>query len=611
MKIVSDTASVIGSSNPTVWGQILNGKHGHAVVEVSGEEQEAAKQGITLLGELEKILANPQQNPEDLKKISADLRYPHVVTMILCIPVGKILYITLSGEGGVYLKRGNNVAVLLSGEGFISGEVREKDTLILASKTLSAYIKDCIASFDHLPAEEAAEKLTYLINSQHAEWSGAALIYQVSSLEEEPVETTELPEVKEQPIRRRIPVWMSRRVAVRVFHDIRNGRIPYKERMKEEIRTITSNKRRVLSAVFICCAVIFLLSVVLGIRKQVTDKGNRETSAVLTEARHAFEEGVALRDLNTIKSRERFKEALKVLDAAIANKTVPPNLRREVDTLRQDVADNLSVVSAERKVTPSLFFDAELLKKGASVKKIARVSDTLIILDTSARTVIALSVADKSGRIIGGGEYVQGTSLITGYDNRAYLFSDNGIFILPFEGKADKKPVIAKNEGWGKIAAMSAFAGNLYLLDSGKNRIWKYMAVESGGFSDMREYLRPDTLPDFSGATDMQINGSVWVSTSTLGFLRFTQGMEETFVPTGIEGPELGKNLSVYTSDDTERVYVLDNANKRVVVFGKDGIYQSQYVWEGEISPTALAVYEKEKIILLVSAGKIYSFALQ
>ncbi len=154
---------------------------------------------------------------------------------------------------------------------------------------------------------------------------------------------------------------------------------------------------------------------------------------------------------------------------------------------------------------------------------------------------------------------------------------------------------------------MTAYAGNLYVLDTEKSRIWKYVATETGsGFSEIREYLNPDTLPDFSQATSMAIDGSVWVGTTAGRLMRFTQGREDTFVPQGVE-PGIGSSIAVYTDDRTKYVYVLEPSGKRVIVLDKDGFYIAQYRWEGPVARTQIVVSkEKKKIFLPLAVMTLY-----
>ena len=159
------------------------------------------------------------------------------------------------------------------------------------------------------------------------------------------------------------------------------------------------------------------------------------------------------------------------------------------------------------------------------------------------------------------------------------------------------------------IGSLVSFGGNVYLLDIQKSRIWKYVATDTG-FSELREYLNPDTLPDFTQTNSMAIDGSVWLGSTNGKIWKFTGGKEDSFFPQGVD-PAFGNNLYVYTSDSVNNIYVLDADNMRVVVLQKDGTYLSQYVWTGNFHPTQMIVSESEKKIYLLAGGKLYSIDLK
>ena len=227
-----------------------------------------------------------------------------------------------------------------------------------------------------------------------------------------------------------------------------------------------------------------------------------------------------------------------------------------------------------------------------------------------------MSVSSKNGQIVAGGDAFANAARIAIHGDTLYVLTATGIARTSVSDKKTTADVVKKDNQWGTIASLASFGGNLYLLDTQKGRIWKYVATDKAapaggqGFSELREYLNPDTLPDFSAATSLAIDGSVWVSTGQGKILRFIQGREATFAPQGVE-PAFGKHLMVYTDDTAKNVYVLDSANKRVVVLSKDGIYLAQYVWKGNVAATALLVPEKLNKILLLAEGKIYAIELK
>ena len=481
------------------------------------------------------------------------------------------------GKGAVYLKRGNTISALLKGSGSISGSLTAGDTLVLASSSMVSAVPEesLVGMFDHLTAIEAAEKLTLFLHEAKSDVGAAALIFRVY-------------EIKTEPDRPRVAT--TRPIIARI-------RFP-----RIHIRM------RKLSVITIVLLFVFLVSVTLGVVKKIRDSTSRDVSNVMIEATHLFDEGVALLDLNPVKGRERLSEAKEILE--------PYREDKRVADLYSRVMDNLTLAMHSVRAEPELFFDVSLIKNGGSAQSLSLFEDILGIFDAVNHSVYTLEVSTKKSTVIGGGEAVASGEYIAVYGDNAYISTDTGIAQVRTSDNKTTANFISKADQWGTIFSVVAYGGNLYLLDTEKNRIWKYVATEKSqpagrqGFSEIREYLNPDSLPDLSKATSMAIDGSVWVATSDGKVLRFTQGKEQTFLVQGVE-PSLGQSLIVYTSDESKNVYILDRDNKRVVVLDKDGLYLAQYLWQGNVTPTQMVVSEKAKKILLLSEGKIFSLEIK
>jgi hypothetical protein len=316
-----------------------------------------------------------------------------------------------------------------------------------------------------------------------------------------------------------------------------------------------------------------------------------------------------LRDLNPLKSRERLKSAKDTLDPLAKQVSGSTKIGHDFAALYKQVNDNLTLAMQIHTVKPELFYDVSLLKNGAKASDIAATGDNLTVVDTSGKTAYAVGIPSKTGQSVASGDYLSGIKYSDIGGDNIFAFADGGIYKLPIIGNAVRQPVVKKDDTWGTIGGLVSFGGNLYLLDTQKGRIWKYIASETG-FGDRREYLNPDTLPDFSHATDFAIDGSVWIGTTDGKILKFVQGVEQTFELQGVD-PAVGQNLRIYTADEANNLYILDQNNNRVVVTGKDGIYIAQYKWSASLKITAFVVSEKNKKVLLLTDGLIYSFDLQ
>ncbi len=592
MRIKPEIGSVVGPSDTTHWGQVIVSPAAYGVVELTSSN--AQKAGIELLTTLSERLATPPVSLNGIKELTQEVNFEGVETVLLLVPVGSVIYVALAGGGAVYLKRGHATARLLVGAGALSGEVKEGDTLLLCSRGMHQTVSEetLLNVFDHLRAQDVAEKLTLVLHEHGSSTGAAALIFQVAAFihTEEEVEVPRPAELaRSRPME---TVWRLPTLAYRKL-----SRLKFPRRVRS------------LSVVTILLLILFGVSVVLGIVKKTQTSTSREVQQTLMAATHAFEEGMALMELNSVKGRERLTQAKTILEPLTRSLSERSKDGRTVRDLYTRVVDSLTGALHSVKGDPTLFFDASLVKKGGTIDSLSLFESSLGLLDKINRSIYTLEVASKKSEIVGGGDAISGATHVATYGDKIYVVTNRGVAMVRLSDKKTVPDTIEKSDQWGTIGAVAAFGGNLYLLDTAKSRIWKYVATEKN-FSELREYLNPDTLLDLSKATSMAIDGSVWVGTADGKILRFTQGKENTFFPQGVE-PGLGNYLVVYTSDVVKNIYILDRDNKRVVVVDKDGFYLAQYVWEGGILPTQIAVSEKEKKILLLAEGKIYALELK
>lgn len=589
MRIQPSLGSVVGIADSNHWGQVFLSPTAYGVVEVEDDDGRARDWGVKVLGNLSEETSEPPRGLKAAQEVAIKAHEDRVVSLALLVPVGQTIYIVLLGEGQVFLKRGDKMATLMDQPGAISGEVRQGDTLVLMTKSVGGTLshEEISSLFDHLDAATIAENMTIALHKHEAGppsgGGGAALIMQIKGLA--PVEEEEPPS---KPVNEKRPM---RRFVIPSFW------------------------KRPMAVVTALLVLLFVLSVVLGVRRQLGQKVQADVARVLTDAQHAYDEGVALLELNPVKGRERLSVARDAL-APLKESLSPTSAEgKAVGKLYTDVIDQLTIAMQVTHVEPVLFYDFSLLKANAIITALGQNSDAVAILDTSAPSVGVITLPAKKGEIVAGGANYQGARLLTMHGDSVFVLVLDGIHRASVQDKKTMTEVVKRDDQWGSIAALVSYGGNVYLLDTGKSRIWKYVATlrqDSGqaGFSETREYLNPDTLPDLSRGTGMAIDGGVWVGTRDGKILRFREGHEETFAPRGVD-PGLGKTLVVATTEEDKNLYVLDSDNKRVVVLDKDGVYLAQYVWTGSLAPTQLVVWEKLKLLLLLADGKLYSMELK
>lgn len=612
MSIKPSLGTVVGLADNVHWGQVFLSPSAYGVVEVEDPAGRARDWGIKALSTLSKLTSDPPKSLKAAQEIAIKAMEERVTSLILLVPVGAILYVVVLGECQVLLKRGEKLAILIDKPGAISGQVLEGDTLILMSSTVSRILthEEVGALFDHLEAPAVAEKMTLAVHMHQGDSTvsaGAALIFQVKGLT--PIEDETSSSFVEE---KEVSGGLGRPAFTRVWKTIQHINVKHAlhpRYVREYLRKIPNAWARPMIPVTAFLIVLFVASVLLGIRRQMAQRVEGRIAQVLVQAQHAFDEGVALLELNPVKGRERLGVARDALSPLLEGLSPSSLEGKTVAKLYKDVADQLSVAMQVYRKEPMLYYDLSLLKSQASISSIGQYGDIMMLLDSRGPTIATLELLTKNGRIVAGGESYRGAQLVTMHGDYGYILVEGGIHRVLINDEKTTQHIVKKSTQWGNISSLVSYGGNLYLLDSAKSRIWKYIATEKG-FSEVSEYLNPDTLPDLSHASGMAVDGGIWTGTRDGKILRFSQGHEETFAPRGVE-PALGKTLTVATTEDDKHLYVLDTDNKRVVVLDKDGVYIAQYVWTGNIAPRELFVSEKLKLILLLADGKLYSLELK
>jgi len=131
----------------------------------------------------------------------------------------------------------------------------------------------------------------------------------------------------------------------------------------------------------------------------------------------------------------------------------------------------------------------------------------------------------------------------------------------------------------------------------------------TSGLSSKRSYLKGESY-DLSEAMSMTIDGSVWVLFSDGTIVKYVQGVKDAFVVAGLD-KNFEEPIKIFTSPEEKNLYVLDRRQTRVVVVGKTGEYQAQYIWPGMAGVKDLIVSEKLKKMFLLTGEKVFTIDLK
>jgi hypothetical protein len=255
-----------------------------------------------------------------------------------------------------------------------------------------------------------------------------------------------------------------------------------------------------------------------------------------------------------------------------------------------------------------LFLSLDLIKQSFKTQRMSFSVGKILLLDSAEKSLVSIDTELKTPNILAGPQQLGAATMASLNGSHAFVYSpDKGITHTDIDTK--KTSVVSKADPeWGSIADIFAFSGNIYALDIGKGKIWKYAPTESG-YSGRLEYLRQENV-DLALGKKLVIDYSVWVLTSQPDILKFTAGNSDFFALSGLTTPLTQiDNLSI--PEELDSVFILDKFNNRILVTKKNGEYLAQYISDQFGKVDDFFVDEEQKQIYLLIENKIYRTSLR
>lgn len=561
------TAKIVGAPADGCWSQIhtfspedneKKEKRGElfAVLVISGvgEGIEAVAVGREILVRFhEEYYGNLQGSAFErlgfaVKKVCEENEGLELVAASL---VGKVLCLSVCGQGKVLLKRGEKLGIILKSYSenqkvwSINGFLQDGDLILLGSEGFFKVVAEGVirAAFGSGSPVEAVEAIAPIVLGRD-DVAGAAGVFGLIKSQElsseipmvESLANDENSQIKENP------------PAEELAEDKKKplSKLPFIKRNK-------SSKKKLLILIFL---IFGLLTAVLG--------------AVFTKTNF-------------------FKMA----------KT--PEIVRPVQ--EESTKANEMTVSEAR-----VLFDAGSISAQVKAGTMVFVSDKIAVADGTEKKAFLLNKEGKIEETLS----LDSPAKLAVCKNKLYFLTEKGVSEIQIVDKAKIVLKIKKDKGWGEITALSCFNGNLYLLDKENNSLWRYLAV--GGFSAKKNWFlqQADLSKAVSMAIDGAVwilNGKK-IEKFNLG-KKEDFVLSKMPASTRGEPDDFLDPVKLYTTDKEENLFVLDRGRGKIYVIAKNGEFLKSYVWEEFKQADDFFVSETEGKIFLLSRNKIYEIGIK
>lgn len=513
----------------------------------------------------------PPNSLSEIDSLISDLVHDRNLALGFSIALGylkgNVLYLKTAGSGEVVIRRKNKTATLISGNTSASGYFEENDIFVFTTSRFIEVLggqEQLSGIFDHRDPHQIVEEVTPRLTGQN---QGAVAIFLEVSKDESMMDEG----------------FIKPRGFLTKFQDDVRGY--YLKHGKKKTMTLIA---------VILIAAILLWSVVLGHSRRSMAKATQEINTARELITQKITEAEEVSFLNTSRATIILDESRETLNTL--KKKYPE--RKEIEEIAAIITASENKIFKKEEVQSSEFFDLAVDNETARGDKLYLDSENLLIQDKSGGSLYTLSLDKKSLSKNSSGDLKKAT-IIALYEDRKYFFVPGaGVFSIDDDDKATR--VIENDSEWGNITDIATYNGNLYLLDSSKDQIYKYVVTESG-FGNKTLYFAEGQAVDLSIYKSIAIDSSVYLGGGS-SVIKFTAGLRDGFsLNLPAEDVQFTK---VYTSLDLERVYGWDKKKGMVYVMGKGGEFEKQIKSEIFVKGQDFVVYNDEIYVLV--GGKIY-----
>lgn len=501
-----------------------------------------------------------------------------------------VLYLKTLQEGEVYLCREGALAKVVSGNNTASGYIRPGDLFIFTVAQFGKRVdmnlfKGRAVKKPHEIVEEITPEL------KEKDDSGLAALFvrfvKAPQAVEAGVEVTET--IAEETVAMQSVRSRFRGIFSTLFY-------------KLHTLQIQSSKRRQFTLVAVVILFVILAwSVVFGLKRRESARVAKEIAAASEIIDQKLSEAADVSILNLDRAQILLSEAKQELSDL--KKTVGDEQTETIDKMKQKLAAAEKMILKKEDKKPTVFYDLNLIEKEARADRMYRDKDSVVLLNSTDGKIYLLNLDKKSIRTVKKSE-IKGADVVALY-NGVIFFADKetGIFKVDAENKVIK--AVEKDENWGKLTKLWIYNGNLYLLDSNKDQIYKYL-VASEGYSAKSSYFKENQAIKLDPEADMAIDSSVYIASKDRVY-KYISGARDSF-SVSFPADEERAFSRLFTSPDTAKLYVLDREHAKLYILSKEGQYEKQIESSTLASADDVVVYDTAKSIYVLVDDKIYAF---
>jgi hypothetical protein len=340
----------------------------------------------------------------------------------------------------------------------------------------------------------------------------------------------------------------------------------------------------------------------------------QEINTRFAVAQDNFTEGAELISQDDIPQARKF--LARALDEtedilAIASDHEQTRELRENITLRLDQIDGVIRIA---DLSPTLDF-TELDEEVRDITTMQLVNGTLYVLETKIPRLYSYNVENENSRTIVEDfpQQAENTMALASIENNLYFYGNDKI-VNQFNTETEQfqRMEVDFGESWRDADNLYSYASNLYLLDIGRDQIWRY-SLTSEVFSPPSRYFNTTNV-SLNGTIDIAIDGDIYLLKKDGQLIRNTSTSkpDPNFTVTNVK-PELENPTAIYTTtSDDAYLYIAEPQKNRIIAINKNGQFQEQFLWENESIDTIsdIILDTANNTLHFLGDNKLYTISL-
>lgn len=377
------------------------------------------------------------------------------------------------------------------------------------------------------------------------------------------------------------------------------------ETIRNRVRRVPPSSRYLLAA-----AGMLGIALVVGVnvlsRSQARLKADEAYRAQVVSAEEKRDQAAAaLIYREDDRARALYKEVLAIADAL---PTDTPERQAVADRLHADVTSGLDQIRHVVNI-PNPPVAADLSALGGDLRggtALASFGKDLYAFGTD-RKAYRYDAATKAFARVDAAVGDVGTAVAAVETAKDVLYLDSRPGLSRFDPANKQLQVTDLKPGAATWADLVEYSNRLYILSPSAGQVVRY-SINDRGFDGGSNWIKAKSS-DLSQAVSLAIDGTVYVLRPDGTAVRFATGNEVGWALQPADPPVTGAT-DIWTDADSNFVYVLDPAGKRLLVYAKEsGAFVSQYVSDAFADLKDFHVDESTRTIYLLSGSKLFAIA--